>query len=213
MSKILYPSQKKYLQKFIREEDSLVLEMEELASKKRIPILYPESALFLEQLILLTRPKRVLEIGTAIAYSSIRMARQLRKKGVIHTIEKSDDNIKLAAEFVKRSGYDDKIKIIKGDALNLLPSMSKKYDLIFLDADKEDYKRLFEYSVILLKKGGIIFIDNLLWHGYTASKEVPKEFKTSTKLIREFNKLFTSQANLKTTILPIGDGIGLGIKI
>ena len=213
MSKILYPSQKKYLQKFNREEDSLLLEMEELASKKKIPILYPESALFLEQLILLTRPKRVLEIGTAIAYSSIRMARQLRKKGIIHTIEKSDDNIKLAAEFVKRSGYDDKIKIIKGDALNLLPSMSKKYDLIFLDADKEDYKRLFEYSVILLKKGGIIFIDNLLWHGYTASKEVPKEFKTSTKLIREFNKLFTSQANLKTSILPIGDGIGLGIKI
>ena len=213
MSKILYPSQKKYLQKLSREEDSLVLEMEELASKKKIPILYPESALFLEQLILLTRPKRVLEIGTAIAYSSIRMARQLRKKGIIHTIEKSDDNIKLAAEFVKRSGYDDKIKIIKGDALNLLPSMSKKYDLIFLDADKEDYKRLFEYSIILLKKGGIIFIDNLLWHGYTASKEVPKEFKTSTKLIREFNKLFTSQANLKTTILPIGDGIGLGIKI
>ena len=213
MSKILYPSQKKYLQKLSREEDSLVLEMEELASKKKIPILYPESALFLEQLILLTRPKRVLEIGTAIAYSSIRMARQLRKKGIIHTIEKSDDNIKLAAEFVKRSGYDDKIKIIKGDALNLLPSMSKKYDLIFLDADKEDYKRLFEYSVILLKKGGIIFIDNLLWHGYTASKEVPKEYRTSTKLIREFNKLFTSQANLKSTILPIGDGIGLGIKI
>lgn len=91
--------------------------------------------------------------------------------------------------------------------------MNKKYDLIFLDADKEDYKRLFEYSIILLKKGGIIFIDNLLWHGYAASKEVPKEFKNSTKLIREFNKLFTSQANLKTSILPIGDGIGLGIKI
>lgn len=213
MSKILYPSQKKYLQKLNREEDSLLLEMEEFASKKKIPILYPESALFLEQLILLTRPKRVLEIGTAIAYSSIRMARQLRKKGIIHTIEKSDDNITLATEFVKRSGYDDKINIIKGDAINLLPSMNKKYDLIFLDADKEDYKRLFEYSVILLKKGGIIFIDNLLWHGYTASKEVPKEYRTSTKLIREFNKLFTSQANLKTTILPIGDGIGLGIKI
>jgi len=141
------------------------------------------------------------------------MARHLRKKGFIHTIEKSEDNIKLAIEFVKRSGYDDKIKIIAGDGLNLLPTMNKKYDLIFLDADKEDYKRLFEYSIILLKKDGIIFIDNLLWHGYAASKEIPKEYKTSTKLIREFNKLFTSQANLKTSILPIGDGIGLGIKI
>src|SRR3990172_3873658 len=176
MSKILFPSQKKYLQKFNREEDSLILEMEKFASEKKIPILCPESALFLEQLVLLTRHKRVLEIGTAIAYSSIRMARHLRKKGIIHTIEKSEDNIKLAIEFVKRSGYDDKIKIIAGDGLNLLPTMNKKYDLIFLDADK-------------------------------------KEYKTSTKLIREFNKLFTSQANLKTSILPIGDGIGLGIKI
>ena len=213
MSKILFPSQKKYLQKFNREEDSLILEMEKFASEKKIPILCPESALFLEQLVLLTRPKRVLEIGTAIAYSSIKIAKHLPKKKIIHTIEKSEDNIKLAIEFVKRSGYDDKIKIIAGDGLNLLPTMNKKYDLIFLDADKEDYKRLFEYSIIPLKKDGIIFIDNLLWHGYAASKEIPKEYKTSTKLIREFNKLFTSQANLKTSILPIGDGIGLGIKI
>jgi len=213
MSRILYPSQKKYLQKFNREDDSLLLEMEKFASENKIPILYPESAAFLEQLIFIYRPKRVLEIGTAIAYSSIRMARQLRKKGVIHTIEKSEDNIKLATEFVKRSGYDDKIKIISGNALELLPTMNKKYDFIFLDSDKEDYKRLFEYSIILLKKAGIIFIDNLLWHGYAGSKEVPAEYKTSTKLIREFNKFFTSQANLKTSILPIGDGIGLGIKI
>ncbi len=213
MSKILYPSQKKYLEKFNKEDDSLLQEMEKFASEKKIPILYPESASFLEQIILITRPKRLLEIGTAIAYSSIRIARVLRKKGIINTIELSEDNIKLASEFVKRSGYDDKIKIIPGDALNLLPAMTKKYDFIFLDADKEDYKKLFEYSMILLKKGGIIFVDNLLWHGYTASKEIPNEYKTSTKMIREFNKLFTSQANLKSSILPIGDGIGLGIKI
>lgn len=213
MSKILFPSQTKYLQKFIKEDDSLILEMEKFASEKKIPILYPESALFLEQIVLLVRPKRVLEIGTAIAYSSIRMARQLRKRGIIHTIEKSKDNIKLASEFIKRSGYDDAIKILAGDALEILPTLNKKYDLIFLDADKEDYHKLFEHSIILLKKGGIIFIDNLLWHGYTASKKIPKEYKTSTKLIREFNKFFMSQSNLKTSILPIGDGIGLGIKI
>ena len=133
MNRSLFPSQKNYLQKFNKEEDSLVLEMEKFAAEHKIPILYPEAALFLEQLILLTRPKRVLEIGTAIAYSSIRMARQLRKKGIIQTIEKSEDNIKLAAEYVKRSGYDDKIEIIKGDAIDLLPAMNKKYDLICTD--------------------------------------------------------------------------------
>jgi caffeoyl-CoA O-methyltransferase len=213
MSRILYPSQQKYINKFFREEDSLIIEMEKLASERDIPILAKESALFLEQLVMITRPKRVLELGTAIAYSSIRMARHLRKKGIIHTIEKSDDNIELATEFIKRSGYEDKIRIIEGNALNLMPTLGKKYDLIFLDADKEDYKRLFDYSIILLKKGGIIIIDNLLWHGFAAAKEVPSEHKTSTKSVREFNKYFTSQANLKASILAIGDGIGLGIKI
>lgn len=213
MTKILYPAQQKYLQKFIKEEDSLILEMEKFAKEKNIPILLPVSASFLEFMITIMNPSRVLEIGTAIAYSTIRIARCLRKRGVVHTIEKSENNIKLAAEFVKRSGYNDKIKIISGDAIEVLPALNKKYDFIFLDADKEDYKKLFELSIVLLKKGGIIFIDNLLWHGYAASKTVAKEYKNSTKLIREFNKIFMSQSKLKTTILPIGDGIGLGIKL
>ena len=213
MSKILFPSQTKYLQNFIKEDDALILEMEKFASEKKIPILYPESAAFLEQLIRIARPRRVLEIGTAIGYSTIRIARCLRKKGIVHSIEKSEPNINLANEFIKRSGNEEKIKNIPGDAINVLPTLNKKYDFIFLDADKEDYKKLFDYSLILLKKGGIIFIDNLLWHGYAASKDVPSEYKNSTKLIREFNKYFTSQANLNAAILPVGDGIGLGIKI
>ena len=213
MSKILFPSQTKYLQNFIKEDDALILEMEKFASEKKIPILYPESAAFLEQLIRIARPRRVLEIGTAIGYSTIRIARCLRKKGIVHSIEKSEPNINLANEFIKRSGNEEKIKIILGDAINVLPTLNKKYDFIFLDADKEDYKKLFDYSLILLKKGGIIFIDNLLWHGYAASKDVPSEYKNSTKLIREFNKYFTSQANLNVAILSVGDGIGLGIKI
>ncbi len=93
-----------------------------------------------------------------------------------------------------------------------MPQLKKKYDFIFLDADKEDYKRLFDYSLVLLKKGGIIFIDNLLWHGYAASKRVPQNYKLSTKHIRDFNIVFTTQENLKTSILPIGDGIGIGVK-
>lgn len=213
MIKILFPSQTKYLSRFTKEEDSLLIEMEKYAAENKIPILYPASAAFLEQLVLIVSPKRILEIGTAIAYSSIRMARYLRRKGIIHTIEKSENNIKIADEYIKRSGYEDKIKIVKGEALNILPTFSKKYDLVFLDADKEDYAKLFEYSAVLLKKGGIIFVDNLLWHGFAASKKVPKEYRTSTKVIREFNKLFTSRADLKSSILPIGDGIGLGIKI
>ena len=93
-----------------------------------------------------------------------------------------------------------------------MPRLKKKYDLIFLDSDKEDYKRLFDYSMVLLKRGGVIVIDNLLWQGYAAASKVPPKYKESTKHIREFNKLFIEQPNLRTTILPIGDGIGLGVK-
>jgi predicted O-methyltransferase YrrM len=84
--------------------------------------------------------------------------------------------------------------------------------LIFFDTDKEDYKRLFDYSLVLLRRGGIMVIDNLLWHGYAASTRVPEKYKESTNHIREFNKIFMTQPNLKTLIIPIGDGFGIGIK-
>ncbi len=212
MSEILLPSQEEYLIKLRKESDPLIMEMEVYAKEHNVPILSWQAADFMEQLVQLISPKRVLEIGTAIAYSTIRIARNLKKKSVIHTIEKSEDNVEKAKENIQKSGLEEKINILTGDALSIMPQLKKKYDFIFLDADKEDYKRLFDYSLVLLKKGGTIFIDNLLWHGYAASKRVPPNYKISTKHIRDFNHVFTSQENLKTTILPIGDGLGIGIK-
>jgi predicted O-methyltransferase YrrM len=209
---ILHLPIKQYLESFVKETDPLIVEMENYAKEHNVPILYRDSAEFLEQLICIVNPKRVLELGTAIAYSSIRIARNLRKKGTVYTIEKSADNIVLAKENIVKSGLDDKINLIEGNALDELPRFDKKFDFIFLDADKIDYKRLFDYSLILLKKGGVIFVDNLLWRGYTAAAKVPADHKNSVKIIKEFNTVFTSQPNLKTTILPVGDGIGLGVK-
>ncbi|MFO7444744.1 MAG: O-methyltransferase [Ignavibacteriaceae bacterium] len=213
MDKILFEVQKNYIKSFRKENDALILEMEEYARQNNIPILSWDSAEFLEQLINILNPKRVLEIGTAIAYSSIRMAKNLRKKGIVHTIEKSPENVEVAEDFIARSGVEDKIKILTGEALDVMPKLEKKYDLIFLDADKNDYGRLFDYSLILLKKGGVIFIDNLLWHGYAAANKVPASYKKSTKNIKEFNSVFMNHKALKTSLLPIGDGIGLGIKL
>jgi len=213
MSDILFPTQKEYLENFRTKDNPLISEMEEYARDNGVPILNWDSAEFLETLIKITSPKRVLEIGMAIAYSSIRIAKNLKKKAVIHTIEKSEDNINIAKGYIEKSGLQDKIVIMEGNALTVMLQLDKKYDFIFLDADKEDYKRLFDYSLIMLKKGGVIFVDNLLWHGYAANKRVPAKYKISTNHIREFNNMFTSQKSLKTTILPIGDGIGLGIKI
>ncbi len=213
MGKIIYPSQLKYLQSFGQETDPLILELEDFAEKNSVPILSKDSARLLAILISMTEPKRVLELGTAIAYSSIIIAKNLKKKGILHTIEKSQDNIKLAKENISKSGLNDKIILMEGNAFDVMPRLDKKYDFIFLDADKRDYKRLFDYCLILLKKDGIIFVDNLLWKGYAASPRVPADQKSSTNDIREFNKIFTSQKSLMTTILPVGDGIGLGIKL
>jgi predicted O-methyltransferase YrrM len=212
MSKIFYPAQEKYISSFRKDQDDLINEMQSFAKEHNVPILSWQAAEFVEQLVLISQPKRVLEIGTAIAYTTIRIARNLDKKSMIHTIELSEPNIEAAKEYIEQSGVGDKIKLVEGDALSVMPRLKKKYDLIFLDSDKEDYKRLFDYSMVLLKRGGLLVIDNLLWQGYAAASKVPSKYKESTKHIREFNKIFIEQPNLRTTILPIGDGIGLGVK-
>ncbi len=213
MNRILIQAQEKYLDKFKREDDPLILKMEEFAEKHNVPILSWQSADFLEILIKMLKPDRVLEIGTAIAYSSIRIAKNLSQNAVIQTIEKSKDNAALAKENIDKSGLGKKIEVLEGDALDIMRQLDKEYDFIFLDADKEDYADLFNLSVNLLKKNGAIFIDNLLWHGYAAVQEVPENYRESSKHIREFNEMFSSHKGLKTTIIPIGDGIGLGVKI
>ncbi len=212
MTKILNPIQLKYISSFRKETDDLLIEMETFAKENNVPILFWQSAEFIEQVIRMIDPKRVLELGTAIAYTTIRIARELKGKSQVHTIEKSKDNITTAKQFIQKSRVGMKIKLLEGNALNIMPQLKKKYDLIFLDSDKEDYIRLFDYSMVLLKRGGVIIADNLLWHGYTASSRVPQKYKESTKHIRRFNKIFMNQPNLKATILPIGDGLGFGIK-
>jgi predicted O-methyltransferase YrrM len=212
MSKIYYPVQLKYISSFRKPQDDLITEMETFAKLNSIPILSWQSAEFIEQLVLMINPKRVLEIGTAIAYTSIRIARKLKQNCNVDTIELSKQNIKSAKGFIKRSGVEEKINLIEGDALNILPSLNKKYDLIFLDSNKEDYIKLFGYAMPLLKKGSVIVVDNLLWQGLAAVAKISVKLKTSTYHIREFNKVFTKQPELITTILPVGDGLGLGIK-
>ena len=213
MNKILFPAQAEYLNHFANHKDPLIIEMEKFAHENNVPILDQNSSAFMEVLIKMLRPKRVLEIGTAIAYSSIRIARTLRKKGIVHTIEKSDDNIALAKDYIQRSEVEDKIKILAGNALDIMPGLDKKYDFIFLDADKNEYAKLFELSLALLKKGGVIMVDNLLWHGLAAADKIPPKFQTSTNHIRNFNKEFMNRPELKASIIPVGDGLGIGVKI
>jgi predicted O-methyltransferase YrrM len=212
MSGILFPKQLCYIESFLKKQDELISALEVFAKKNRVPILDPVSACFLEQMIMMLKPKRALEIGVAIGYSSIRIARKLKTGAKLTAIEKSAPNFKLASVNFKEAGVEDKIEFLFGDALDLIPKIKNKYDFIFLDADKEDYKELFNLSLAKLNKNGVIFIDNLMWYGYAAKKAVPKKFKNSTRHIREFNEYFMNCELLTTTLLPMGDGIGIGVK-
>lgn len=212
MDRILYTNQKKYLDNLIKSRDELLYEIEEYANKYSVPILNVHAAEFLEQIVEIKRPDRVLEIGTAIGYSSIRMARNLRRRAMLDTIEKSRDNLEVSRAYIAKAGLEDKINVIEGDALTVMPTLTNRYDLIFLDADKEDYEKLLYYSIMLLEKRGVMFVDNLLWHGYAAAKNVPAEYRESAKHIKKFNELFMNQPGLNSKIVPVGDGIGLAIK-
>ena len=125
MSNILYDDQVEYLTSLRGDPDPLLKEMEIYAAEKKIPILDWMSAEFLEQLVLVSKPKSVLEIGTAIGYSSIRIARKLRKKASLDTIEKSKNNIRLAKDYIKRAGLQSSINILEGDALEIMPGLKK----------------------------------------------------------------------------------------
>ena len=129
MSKIFNSVLLKYISVFKKESDELLREMEVYARENNIPILAWQSAEFIEQIIRMLDPKRVLELGTAIAYTTIRIARELKGKSQIHTIEKSTNNISTAKRFVEKSRLGMKIKLLEGDALNIMPQLKKKYDL------------------------------------------------------------------------------------
>ncbi|MDX1699147.1 MAG: O-methyltransferase [Melioribacteraceae bacterium] len=213
MPQILSPNLRNYLRSSGNDDDHILREMETFAREHNIPILEKSSSIFLEQLLLIYQPKKFLEIGTAIGYSTIRVAKTLKKTAKIYTIELSKHNIELAIKYFKRSGCRDRIDIIEGDAIKILKDSSETYDFIFLDADKEDYLDYLELCINRLNIGGVFFVDNLLWKGYVVSDSVPDEHKKSTEFIKKFNAQFIKHPNLKSSIIPIGDGIGLGIKI
>lgn len=213
MNNILFPEQINYLEDINRHDDELLTRLEKYAEEKGVPILDKISAALLEQLIVIAKPSKVLELGTAIGYSTIRAARKLQEGSKIISIEISPDSYKIARINLDKSGAGDKAELVLGDAIEYTAQCKEAFDFIFLDADKEDYEVLFNNSVKLLNMGGVMFIDNLLWHGYAAIDNVPQKYVNSAKHIKKFNEMFMAREDFNSVILPVGDGIGLGIKI
>lgn len=194
----------------IKEKDELILEIEAYAHEYNVPIVTKEVAEYLKFLIKSYKIKNILEIGTAIGYSGILMAKEIKEdNGKLYTIEIDEERYNLAQENFKKSGLNNIISI-KGDALEEVKKIEERFDFVFIDASKGHYMDFFEDSYKLLNDGGIVFVDNIMFRGYLY-KEYPKRFKTIVKRLDSFiDYLYKKEG--KFVLLPFGDGVGLYFK-
>jgi predicted O-methyltransferase YrrM len=156
------------------------------------------------------RPKRILEIGTFTGYSTLCLAEGLEKNGRIDTIDNNFELKKIQSSFFNLSKLQNQINQFTCDALEILPKLKDKYDLIFLDADKKNYLNYLNLIIPLLKKKGVLVSDNVLWSGKVLNKKKNKDIET--EVLKKFNQQLSNHKNLQTVILPIRDGISLSIK-
>ncbi len=210
---ILQREQAEYLDALLPPSDALLQEMEAYAREHKTPIADREVALFLEITTRAIGARRILEIGMAIGYSVIHFARGMDDDGLVVTIEPDDEMIRVSEKFTARAGYTKQVRIERGRALDVLPNLSETFDLVFIDALKEEYDDYLELSLPLLRAGGVVLADNLLWGGQVATVERNEKQKASTEALREFNKRFVNHSQLCAVVLPVGDGLGYGVKL
>ena len=166
---------------------------------------------FLAIISKLIKPFNVLEIGTYTGYSTLCIAKGLNPEGMIHTIDKNEELLQIQNKYFEKSGLRNQIKQYTGDALAIIPKLKFDFDMVFLDADKENYVKYLELISPILKPGGVLLTDNVLWHGKIL--ENPENQDRVTRLIDNFNKKILEDKSLKTVMLPIRDGISLTLKL
>ncbi|MDG1803691.1 O-methyltransferase [Flavicella sp.] len=155
----------------------------------------------------LIQPKNILEIGTYTGYSALCMAEGMRAEGVLHTIDKNEELYDLQRKYFDKSEFGSQIKQHVGNALEIIPSIEDKFDLVFIDADKANYSNYFNLIIDKMNPGGVILSDNVLWSGKVIEKLNPKDVDTAALL--EYNKLMNEDDRIETVLLPIRDGLTL----
>jgi predicted O-methyltransferase YrrM len=197
-----------YIYSLLPPRDEVLAEMEAEAAKHRIPIIGPAVARVLYQLAVVKGAKTVFEMGSAIGYSTIWLARAVGEGGRVVYTDGDKKNADKARRYFERAGVSDRITIRTGDALELLSEDKEPYDIIFNDVDKTDYPRVFRMALSHLKSGGLFITDNVLWSGRVAKPNADAE----TKAIQELNKLMYKSSEVFTTILPLRDGLSVCVK-
>ncbi|KGX88964.1 O-methyltransferase [Pontibacillus litoralis] len=203
-----------YLSTTLDDKDELTKELEAYAAEHRVPIMEPLGMEFVQQIIRLTKPTRILEIGTAIGYSAIQMARSYQS-AIITTIERDEERYKEAIANIQKAGLEHRINVILGDALQTAEEVERKgpYDALFIDAAKGQYQRFFELYTPFMNDTGVVLSDNVLFKGYVADNPADgsNKAKVASK-IKAYNEWLVAHPQYKTTIIPIGDGVAISVK-
>jgi caffeoyl-CoA O-methyltransferase len=206
---IIQQEQAEYLDRLLSQSDPLLQEMEAYAAEHRVPIADREVALFIEITARAIGARKALEIGMAIGYSVVHLARGMNEQGLVVTIEPSEEMIGAATGFLGSAGLLNGVRIERGKALEVMPNLTDTFDLLFIDAVKEEYAQYLDLGLPRLRTGGVVLVDNLLWGGKVAGDDT----ESSTAALREFNRYFINHPQLRAEVLPVGDGLGYAVKI
>ena len=203
-----------YIRSLERPENPVIEAIEQEALDSFVPIIRKETQSFLKVMMLMNRPARVLEVGTAVGFSAILMSEYLPEGSHITTIENYEKRIPIARNNFKRAGKEEQITLIEGDALEVMETLEGPYDFIFMDAAKGQYIHFFDDVLRLLAEGGILVSDNVLQDGDIIESHyaVTRRNRTIHKRMREYLYELTHNENLTTAILPVGDGVTVSVK-
>lgn len=187
----------------------MLKEIKQKALKDNIPIIMDDTLEVIGKVLNEKKPSSILEIGTAVGYSAICFSKYLAENGIIDTIERDEERINEAKQNIKDMNLENVIHIFEGDAVEILPTFNKKYDIVFIDAAKGKYPFFLNEALRLLNNKGIIFADNILYKGYVMSDYNKHKQRTAVRNLREYIKEVTQNPNLETEILEVGDGLAI----
>lgn len=204
-----------YIHSLDRGDTPLISEIRKQALSDRVPIIRQETAALLKVLLKMTKPKKVLEVGTAVGFSALLMSECLDDDATITTIENYDKRIPVAKANFQRAGKESMITLLEGDAMDVMKTLEPTYDFIFMDAAKGQYINFFPEVMRLLKVGGILVSDNVLQDGDVVESRyaVTRRNRTIHSRMREYLWTLTHSDNLETTVLPIGDGVTISTRV
>ena len=179
------------------------------ALQEHIPIIMDDTLEVIDKILTEIKPKRILEIGTAVGYSAMCFSEYLQPDGKIDTIERDEERIAEARENIKKVEVEDKINLFVGDAVEILPTLNEKYDVVFIDAAKGKYPFFLKEALRMINENGVILADNILYKGYVMSDYNKHKQRTAVRNLREYIKEVTENPNIETEILEVGDGLAV----